>query len=73
MSNKEGGETNEKFRRYARMGVAYAERAEAESRRAATEHERAEAAQRQVQAERKRAQRLADKLRVLGVEPDGET
>lgn len=51
---------------------AESRRAENERRRAETESRRAAEAQHQAQAERERAQRLADKLRALGLDPDEE-
>ena len=47
-----------------------AERAEAESQRAEAERQRAEAESQAREAERQRADRLADRLRAMGINPD---
>lgn len=49
---------------------AQTQRAEAAHQRAEVEHQRAEAAQRRAEAEKQRADRLAAKLRELGVDPE---
>jgi hypothetical protein len=48
------------------------ERAEAETQRAEAEHERAEAERARADAQSARAERLAEKLRQLGIEPNGQ-
>jgi Uma2 family endonuclease len=53
-----------------RQAQAERERADAEVRRAEAERERARAQERQAQAQRERAERLAARLRELGVDPD---
>ena len=46
------------------------QRAEAERQRAEAERQRAEAEQQQADAERQRAERLAERLRMMGIDPD---
>jgi hypothetical protein len=46
------------------------QRAEAEHERAEAEHQRAEAERQRADAERQRAERLADRMRAMGIDPD---